>query len=153
MRPATKETKKFVEKFHSTQRPSGGELRAMIDQCSKAHGELVKLASMGQGFDRHLFALKSLAEKRGSPVPALFKDESYKFATHYVLSTSTLSTETVILGGFGPVVADGYGIGYNVGANRLGCVISAYEKNRNGPEFVECLKGALDDLRAIFESK
>jgi hypothetical protein len=38
----------------------------------KAQGHGVKLCSDGMGADRHLFALKSLAEERGEAIPAFF---------------------------------------------------------------------------------
>ena len=64
----------------------------------------------GQGFDRHLFALKNLAQSHGK-LPDLYKDPAYSYINKYILSTSTLSAPGVNLGGFGPVVEDGYGIG------------------------------------------
>ena len=67
----------------------------------------------GQGYDRHLFALRTLAEKAGQELD-LFMDASYHHMNHIVLSTSTLSADSVLIGGFAPVTSDGYGIGYNV---------------------------------------
>lgn len=67
----------------------------------------------GQGFDRHLFALHTLAKEAGKDLQ-IFKDPSYQHLNHIVLSTSTLSAEHVLIGGFAPVTPDGYGIGYNV---------------------------------------
>lgn len=46
---------------------------------------------------------------------------------HFVLSTSTLSTDTIYFGGFGPVVMDGFGIGYNVTDQKLGAVVTSYK--------------------------
>ena len=68
----------------------------------------------GQGFDRHLFALRTLAEEGEEELPAIFTDQSYRHLCHIILSTSTLSTDSVLIGGFAPVTSDGYGIGYNV---------------------------------------
>lgn len=96
--------------------------------------------------------MKHVAESRGGRVPEFFTDDTYQYANHYILSTSTLSTETVLIGGFGPVVADGYGIGYNVGEKKLGCIVSAYSDRRNVSEFVECLEKSLDDIYKIFEN-
>lgn len=42
-----------------------------------------------------------------------------------MLSTSTLSTDTIVFGGFGPVEEDGFGIGYNVTSEYLGAVITS----------------------------
>ena len=64
----------------------------------------------GQGFDRHLFALRKLAEGRGQS-PALYNDVGYKTMTYDILSTSTLPDPSVLIGGFCPVVPDGYGVG------------------------------------------
>ena len=44
---------------------------------------------------------------------------------HFTISTSTLSTDTIVFGGFGPVVDDGLGIGYNVSSKLLGAVVTS----------------------------
>jgi carnitine O-palmitoyltransferase 2 len=56
---------------------------------------------MGQGFDRHLFAMRYLAEKSGQKMPALYLDPSYRMINHNILSTSTLAHPSVLTGGFG----------------------------------------------------
>lgn len=65
----------------------------------------------GQGFDRHLFALRLLAQKNQLKTPDLFTDPAYSHINHNILSTSSLTSDYVWLGGFGPVVKNGYGIG------------------------------------------
>ena len=65
----------------------------------------------GQGFDRHLFALRRISEKLDSIKPAIFQDSAYDALNHNILSTSTLSSPEIMVGGFGAVVSDGYGIG------------------------------------------
>lgn len=82
-------------------------------KCSKLHGALTRDAAMGQGFDRHLFALKLIANNINEKRTEIFDDPSYHNLNYHVLSTSTLSSPSVWAGGFGPVVTDGYGIGYN----------------------------------------
>jgi carnitine O-palmitoyltransferase 2 len=54
--------------------------------------------------------LRKLAEAKGQ-TPALFKDEGYRTMTYDILSTSTLADPSVLIGGFCPVVPDGYGVG------------------------------------------
>lgn len=71
---------------------------------------LMILMTLGQGFDRHLFALRRISEKSGSTKSAIFQDPAYDTLNHNILSTSTLSSPDVMVGGFGPVVSDGYGI-------------------------------------------
>ena len=67
--------------------------------------------------------LEITAKRLNRPSPEFFTDEMYKRMGHFTLSTSTLSTDTVVFGGFGPVVDDGFGIGYNVSTKQLGAVI------------------------------
>jgi hypothetical protein len=78
----------------------------------------VKDAVTGKGADRHLFALFNLAKKSGK-IPAIFTDKGYSTLNHNILSTSTLSHEAIDGGGFGPVVGDGYGIGYDATSNKV----------------------------------
>lgn len=66
---------------------------------------------MGQGFDRHLFALRKTAEKNNYEHLNIFDDSAYININRNILSTSTLSSPTVWAGGFGPVVQNGLGIG------------------------------------------
>jgi len=82
----------------------------LLKKCSEKHGDLTKKAAMGQGFDRHLFAMKNIAEKNNMEIPKLFLDPSYKKINHNLLSTSTLSSPAVKFGAFGPVVKDGFGV-------------------------------------------
>lgn len=65
---------------------------------------------IGQGWDRHLYALRHFAEADGLDIP-LFSDESYKAINTITLSTSTLSSPAVQSGGFAPVVPHGLGVG------------------------------------------
>lgn len=83
----------------------------MISECSQIHGQLTREAAMGQGFDRHLFALKKFAEKTNT-LCNIFDDPNYAYLNHIILSTSTLNSPAIFAGGFGPVVKDGLGIGY-----------------------------------------
>jgi carnitine O-palmitoyltransferase 2 len=57
-----------------------------------------------------------------------------------------------LAGGFGPVVKDGYGIGYNIQDTMLGCVLANYKDENNGKEFLECLKEAYDEIGVILRS-
>ena len=64
-------------------------------------------------------ALRCLAESEGLSMP-LFQDSSYAHINNIILSTSTLASDAVLLGGFGPVTPDGYGVGYGVKDDMLG---------------------------------
>uniref|UniRef100_A0A182MZ77 Choline/carnitine acyltransferase domain-containing protein n=1 Tax=Anopheles dirus TaxID=7168 RepID=A0A182MZ77_9DIPT len=152
MRPCTLATRAFCEAVERRAGPNGksaAELRAMMDQCSTVHGQLTKEAAMGQGFDRHLFGLRHTAQQNGLPLPALYQDPAYAALNHNILSTSTLSSPALLAGGFGPVVKDGYGIGYNIQDGYLGSVVTSYKPHRNGREFVDCLRAAYEDISKV----
>ena len=69
------------------------------------------LLHSGKGWDRHLFGLKTIAASEGGSLPDIFTDPAYAAINHNILSTSTLSSPAVLIGGFAPVVPDGYGVG------------------------------------------
>lgn len=78
MRPCTSETKEFCDSIARTDRPSDKAMRSQLDRCSTKHNQLTKEAAMGQGFDRHLFAMKTAAERvRVIDTFELFKDPAY----------------------------------------------------------------------------
>ncbi|XP_055539996.1 carnitine O-palmitoyltransferase 2, mitochondrial [Wyeomyia smithii] len=153
MRPCTVATKEFCETIERKQNPaSPTELRAIMDKCSSLHGQLTKEAAMGQGFDRHLFGLRHTAEINDIPLPCIFDDPSYAAINQNILSTSTLSSPALLAGGFGPVVKDGYGIGYNIQEGFLGSVVTSYKSHRDGKEFINCLKSAFEDIASVLKN-
>eukprot|EP00064_Thunnus_orientalis_P003603 superscaffoldBa00000302_g3613 len=153
IRPATIHTKECSHAFvcqpgkHSVE-----QLKAMLHQCSKYHGQLTKEAAMGQGFDRHLFAMRYLANSKGQALHSLYADPAYSAINHNILSTSTLTSPAVNLGGFAPVVPDGFGVGYGVHDDWIGCNVSTYPA-RNVHEFLQCVHKSLEDIFAVLEGK
>ncbi|XP_037975132.2 carnitine O-palmitoyltransferase 2, mitochondrial [Plutella xylostella] len=148
MRPCTDKTKAFCDGLHMNS-SSKDELRALMADCSVYHSELVKQAAMGQGFDRHMFALKKIAEENNLPVPALFDSYEYKFLNKSILSTSTLSSPSVLAGGFGPVAQDGFGIGYSAFADKLGAAVTSYKQHNCSTQYVEALHKSFEDIRKL----
>ncbi|PIO36087.1 hypothetical protein AB205_0090340, partial [Aquarana catesbeiana] len=106
----------------------------------------------GQGFDRHLFALRYLAAGKGVSLPELYQDPAYARINHNILSTSTLTSPAVQLGGFAPVVPDGFGVGYGVHDDWIGCNVSAYPA-RDVQQFVQCVHQSLEDIFKVLEEK
>ncbi|XP_077487112.1 carnitine palmitoyltransferase 2 isoform X2 [Amblyomma americanum] len=144
VRPATMATKRCVELLGSNKNLSLA--RPLLEECSRVHSLLTKEAAMGQGFDRHLFALKILAEEKGWPLPAIYADPCFEKANHFILSTSTLYGVAFSGGGFAPVVPDGYGIGYGMVDDQLGALVSAYSPHRDARQFSGYLSEALDRI-------
>ncbi|XP_044770452.1 carnitine O-palmitoyltransferase 2, mitochondrial isoform X2 [Neomonachus schauinslandi] len=121
-------------------------------RCSEAFVREPSQHSAGQGFDRHLFALRYLAAAKGIVLPELYLDPAYGQINHNILSTSTLTSPAVNIGGFAPVVPDGFGIAYAVHDNWIGCNVSSYP-GRNAREFLQCVEKALEDIFDAIEGK
>lgn len=154
VRPCTSETKEFCELISKPDRPSDKEMRVLLDKCSAKHNQLTKEAAMGQGFDRHLFAMKTSAERIKLIQHAdIFNDPAYARLNHNIISTSTLSSPAFLAGGFGPVVKDGYGIGYQISDDFLGCVVSNYKNETNGKDFIDCMRKSYDELSNVISAK
>lgn len=150
IRPATLETTAFSKAIAQSQPPSHGELKKMIVECSKAHGNLTKEAAMGQGFDRHLFGLRKLAEASNANMPSLYTDPAYAKINHIIISTSTLPSEAIRYGGFAPVVKDGLGVGYQIRDDLLGLVVSSYPPHRDASGFIECAEKVYKLIYDVF---
>ncbi|XP_076280152.1 carnitine palmitoyltransferase 2 [Lasioglossum baleicum] len=150
IRSCTMETKTTCESMtRKNNTLTKSELKQLIINCGNVHNTLTKEAAMGQGFDRHLFALKKICEQSSIPMPAIFKDPAYEYINKNVLSTSTLSSPAVLAGGFGPVIDNGYGIGYMIQDRRLGAVVTCYNKYCDSNEYVNCLEQAFTNIHQI----
>lgn len=155
VRPCTTATKSACDAILKA-RPTGltdVRLRNLVVACSAVHGQLIKEAAMGQGFDRHLFGLRHIGEKKGIAADALYSDDSYKTLNCNILSTSSLASPGLYNGGFGPVEKNGYGIGYCILDIGLGTLVTNYKSERNGSEFADALRESYDDLKSILELK
>ncbi|XP_017289800.1 carnitine O-palmitoyltransferase 2, mitochondrial [Kryptolebias marmoratus] len=153
IRPASIYTKQCSHAFvYEPSKHSVKELRAMLNECSKYHSQLTREAAMGQGFDRHLFAMRYLSNSKGQDLHSLYTDPAYTAINHNILSTSTLTSPAVNLGGFAPVVPDGFGVGYGVHDNWIGCNVSSYPA-RDVHEFLQCVYKSLEDIFNVLEGK
>ncbi|XP_055349228.1 LOW QUALITY PROTEIN: carnitine O-palmitoyltransferase 2, mitochondrial-like [Paramacrobiotus metropolitanus] len=153
IRSATPLTQKFCQLYFDTSPlRDETELYYTLRDVSQDHGKLTKEAAMGQGFDRHLFALRKLAEAEGQSLP-IFTDPAYARMNHNILSTSTLQSPAIAAGGFAPVVADGYGLGYSCMDHWMGCVAFYFPKTRDGRQFTQALQRAFDGIMKVMSSR
>lgn len=154
IRPATMATKKLAEYLDNkkTNDLNSSEIISMMQDCSKYHNKLVKEGAMGQGFDRHLFALKYHAvQRKKQPMPEFFNSHAYKFINHNILSTSTLAYPNILNGGFAPVVPDGFGIGYRILDKKLGACVSSYSLSELN-KFVDALEETYEQFYKIMKN-
>ena len=153
IRPCTKETKACSIAFDLENPANVDEMSELLRSCSKKHNKLTKEAAMGQGFDRHLFALKFLNNKLGGAPLPIFEDPNYAKLNYIVLSTSTLVSPALEVGGFAAVVPDGLGIGYAMFDDWFGTQASCYPPHNDGSEFIKELTGVCEDLKTVLSGK
>eukprot|EP00736_Rhodelphis_marinus_P014083 Rmarinus@m.24614 len=151
IRTATPESQQFVQAFVDSG-VSWDEKVKKLQKAVNTHGQLVKEAAMGKGIDRHLFILEHLAKEEGGEgaVPEVFRGKGYKTMKHDILSTSTLVSPYLVGGGFGPVVRDGYGLGYSVRDDLVGFVATSY--GLNTWDFIGHLNESIDSIADMVES-
>ena len=117
--------------------------------ATKEHSRLVKESANGKGVDRHLFALKSIAERHSIKTPEFFTSNPWKTLNHTILSTSNCGNPALRLFGFGPVVPDGFGIGYIIKDNGLQYSVSS--KHRQTKRYVKVLESTLNDFNRLLQ--
>ena len=148
MRLATEKTLTFCKLWPNPDATNDVKLQA-LKVATECHSEGVKLAASGKGIERHLFALMKIAEKNSIPTPAFFSSTGYKKLNHTILSTSNCGNPSLRLFGFGPVVQDGFGIGYIIRDSGLQFSISS--KHRQTKRFAHILNQTLMDMGNLLQ--
>ncbi|EFP74595.1 hypothetical protein PGT21_028718 [Puccinia graminis f. sp. tritici] len=165
---------KFIKNFCSDV-DNQAKISALREAC-EYHQNLSKQCSQGLGQDRILYAMYSLAKqelfqdssassssssndelddphpkKTPKKLPKIFRDSGYGLLNHSTLSTSNCGNPALRLFGFGPVVSDGYGIGYIIREDGLSFVISS--KHLQTRRFLESLRAYFLEIRKILLSE
>jgi len=128
------------------------ELDTCLREAIKAHNKIMMSCLTGEGFDRHLFAIADQCKKQGIPMPEFLTDKTMDVMKHFRMSTSTLNSDHVKSGGFGPVVDDGYALGYMVYDSYLGVV--AISKPANGVDaelFADTVNNVWNNMKICVE--
>lgn len=147
IRSATPEAAAFTAAFADpASTPAARE--AAMRAAAENHGRITREALMGKGFDHHLFALHDLAKSEGR-TPRLFECDAMARLRTIILSTSTLASEALQGGGFGPVNERCYAIGYGIRDNECGAQIMSYD--RDSAQFVDCLRAAMAEMRGSLQ--
>ncbi|KAG6818884.1 hypothetical protein H0H93_000621, partial [Arthromyces matolae] len=134
VRTVQQESVEFTRTFYSDATPAQ-KATALRKACER-HVKLTKECSQGYGQDRHLYALYCLLQRQlagnlnpspndpapvpiVSQMPKIFTDRGWETLGTSILSTSNCGNPALRLFGFGPVAADGYGIGYIIKEDML----------------------------------
>ena len=150
MRSATPKAATFCEAWCSHFTTSEQKIAALIAAASE-HSSLVKECASGKGGERHLFALKCISESKNLPLPYFFKSEPWTALNHTILSTSNCGNPSLRHFGFGPVVPDGFGIGYIIKDHALHFSISS--RCRQTDRYRHTLRVFLHEVKAILAPK
>ena len=143
IRSCTPESHAFAQAFCSAQ-AAPSERAALMRAAAANHSRVTIDALMGKGMDRHLFALRKLAEAEGEVHP-LFAGAAMTKLGKIILSTSTLSSDALENGGFGPVNDECYAIGYGINAQGMRAQAMSYGRDSQG--FIDCLEQGIRDMR------
>jgi carnitine O-acetyltransferase len=165
------ESVNFTHTFYSD--ASMADKVSTLRKACERHVKLTKECSQGLGQDRHLYAIYCLVQRQlqnkleGEPngitpaspprspspshkvdkMPAIFSDPGYALLGTSILSTSNCGNPALRLFGFGPVAADGYGIGYIIKED--GISICASSKHLQTRRFLDTVQGYLLDIQRM----
>ncbi|KAG1719230.1 acyltransferase ChoActase/COT/CPT [Suillus occidentalis] len=147
IRTVQPESVDFTKTFFSECMPHD-KIRKLHKACER-HVQLTKECSQGLGQDRHLYALYCLHQRQHSKErsPSIFADPGWNLLSTSILSTSNCGNPALRLFGFGPVAADGYGIGYIIKENGISVVASS--KHLQTRRFLDTLQGYLLEVQRI----
>lgn len=153
IRAATPEAKEFVECFLDKSKPASEKWAKYVNAAS-VHGTRAREAAQAQGVDRHMMGLGIMASVCGISHP-LLSDPMYKKGKTWRLSTSNLTAPHVSYFTFGPVIQDGYGIGYSILPDCLQINVSSF---KDGPttdsgKFVKTLTTCLEEIAKLAKAK
>ncbi|KAK6521165.1 hypothetical protein TWF506_001393 [Arthrobotrys conoides] len=82
-------------------------------------------------------------------IPAIFADSAWDKLNTTIISTSNCGNPALRMFGFGPVSADGFGIGYIIKEDSISVCVSS--KHRQTKRFVDTLHSYLQDVRYLFK--
>lgn len=159
----------FTKVFYSE--ASNEEKVNALRKACEGHVALTKECSQGLGQDRHLYALYCLHQRQHDgdlnlrpedpvpdgdviedevptpPLPSIFADPGWSLLSTSILSTSNCGNPALRLFGFGPVAADGYGIGYIIKENGISVV--AASKHLQTRRFLDTLQSYLLEIQRV----
>lgn len=170
VRTVSEESNDFVYTYFDRNATNKEKLTKLSEAC-KAHSMQTRLASNGEGVDRHLYALYCLwarllkqyqqgvlNDQYGSAIPEfvgslppIFADAGWNKLNDAILSTSNCGNPALRLFGFGPVSANGFGIGYIIRDDSISfCVAS---KHRQTKRFLATLLCYLNDVESMHRNQ
>lgn len=150
VRPGTIAAKACADAFQPSSGASTSEKRRLLNEAVAQHQRLFQEALRGQGFDRHLYALKCLAQEEGLSL-SLFEDPAYSQINRYLLYANTFNAKCFSYGAFGPYSSDGFAVGYQIRDESITFNVFGYSTEKV-EEFVSNICTVLDDIHEVVVS-
>ena len=127
------------------------EKAKLLRRAINSHRSFTNAVLNCESFDRHLLGLKLVAIENEIDLPEIYKDEAYKQACHYLISSSQVSSKFHAVTSYGPDVEDGYGACYNINENKICFGLSSYRssKTANAKIFGLHIQNALIDCQNL----
>ena len=144
IRPVTRAAKECAEAFEPSSGVSEIQKSILLRKAVQLSSQLFVEASKGAGFDRHLHAIKSLAEQQSKTLK-FFQDPSYAAYNSIQLLLVSLAGESLSNGALGPVSSDGISTGAFIWNDHIQMYGASYVKTRLN-DFIPCLISVLDDI-------
>lgn len=151
IRSVTTQSKKFVKSLFDGNANDRDRINSLQEAC-KEHSRITRECAMGLGQDRHLYALYCLYNEKfkdNLPLPSTFSDKAWDILNTNVLSTSNCGNPCLKNFGFGPVTANGFGIGYVIRDNSISIVVSS--RHRQTKRFVSLIEKSFLEVDHIFQ--
>ncbi|KAH6905792.1 carnitine acetyl transferase [Coprinopsis sp. MPI-PUGE-AT-0042] len=164
IRSVQPESVNFTKTFYAENTSTDQKVAALRKACDR-HVKLTKECAQGLGQDRHLYALYCLLQRElngsleanaddpapkpapATKLPAIFTDPGWPLLSTSILSTSNCGNPALRLFGFGPVAAEGFGIGYIIKED--GISVCASSKHLQTRRFLDTLQGYLHEIQRM----
>ena len=133
------------------------KLLDLYRQAERAHKARMVRCQRGLGVERHMYGLKAMYTLYGKALglehePAVFSDPGWLTLKHDALSTSGIGAPFIRFFGFGPVVEDGFGIGYAPGPDATGLVVTSWKNAHAASAFTSAFERAASALAGLLRS-
>ncbi len=154
LRSVSTESVRFVMAMTSTELDDTSKAAALRDALGQ-QVKRMKECKAGLGVERHLFGLLSIYRRSGRALglttePALFSDAGPRLLGHDTLSTSNCGSSAVRMMIFGPVVDDGFGIGYALTEDHIDFMVTSRGALENElHRFVEYLDNSILEMARL----
>lgn len=124
-----------------------------LSKAASRHRKTTLECVMGKGVDRHLYAMAKWAERLDISLDGtLFKTPAHAVFKDIRLSTSTLSSDALEGGGFGPVSRTSYGVGYGVEDRGVHFHIMSYNgSTTNNGDYANACDESLNELQKCIQ--